>query len=98
VADPLTGDGIGHALKSGRLAAQAIDAAEDGGAASRWQQAYERVIQPEVKLALRLQALLTATGAKNAAARSLTLFPPLRRRIHGAVFNEISYRQALTRL
>jgi flavin-dependent dehydrogenase len=98
VADPLTGDGIGHALKSGRLAAEAIDAAADGGAASRWQQAYERVIQPEVKLALRLQALLTATGAKNAAARSLTLFPPLRRRIHGAVFNEISYRQALTRL
>ena len=26
VADPLTGDGIGHALKSGRLAAEAIDA------------------------------------------------------------------------
>ena len=35
LADPLTGDGIAHALKSGRLAADAIDAAssraDDGG-------------------------------------------------------------------
>jgi flavin-dependent dehydrogenase len=98
VADPLTGDGIGHALKSGRLAAQAIEEAPDGHAGTRWQQAYERDIQPEVNLALRLQKLLTGARAKNAAARGLALCPPLRRRIHGAVFNEISYRKALTRL
>jgi flavin-dependent dehydrogenase len=98
VADPLTGDGIGHAVKSGRLAAEAIDAAADGDAGARWQQAYERDIQPEVNLALRLQRLLTAARAKNAAARGLAVLPPLRRRIHGAVFNAISYRQALTRL
>ena len=98
VADPLTGDGIGHALKSGRLVAEAIDGAADGEAASRWQKAYEADIQPEVNLALRLQRLLTATRAKNAAARGLALCPPLRRRIHGAVFNAFSYREALTRL
>jgi flavin-dependent dehydrogenase len=85
-------------VKSGRLAAEAIDAAADGDAGVRWQQAYERDIQPEVNLALRLQRLLTAARAKNAAARGLAVLPPLRRRIHGAVFNAISYRQALTRL
>ena len=95
VADPLTGDGIGHALKSGRLAAEAIDAADDGAAATRWQQAYNQAIQPEVNLALRLQGLLRATRAKNAAARALAFLPPLRRRVHGAIFNDITYREMI---
>ena len=98
VADPLTGDGIAHALMSGRLAAEAIDGAVNGSAAARWQAAYQRHVQPEVNLALRLQRLLAGATAKNAAVRGLGLMPTLRRRIHGAVFNAISYRQALTRL
>src|SRR5512143_2974425 len=39
LADPLTGDGIGNALASGRLVAAAIDGGHAGDAAERWQDA-----------------------------------------------------------
>ena len=96
LADPLTGDGIAHALKSGRLAAEAIHAAHDAeDALARWQRAYDVAIQPELDRAQRLQRWLTATAAKNIAAVVLAAAPPLRRRIHRAVFNEMPYQGLL---
>jgi flavin-dependent dehydrogenase len=93
LADPLTGDGIAHALKSGRLAAEAIHASHDAeDALARWQRAYDSTIQPELDRARTLQRWLTPTAAKNIAAMFLAAAPPLRRRIHRAVFNETPYR------
>lgn len=96
LADPLTGDGIAHALKSGRLAAEAIDAAADADdARARWQRAYNAAIQPEIDRARTLQRWLTPTAAKNIAAVVLGAAPPLRRRVHQAVFNETTYGELL---
>ena len=96
LADPLTGDGIAHALKSGRLAADAIDGARGADDAQRrWQASYEAGIQGEINRASLLQRWLTPTAAKNIAAVALTAAPPLRRRIHRAVFNETPYRGLL---
>ena len=90
--DPLTGDGIAHALSSGRLAAEAIDVARDSGdAGARWQASYLREIQPEIDRAARLQRWLSGTTAKNAASALMSALPPLRRRVHQAVFNERPY-------
>lgn len=96
LADPLTGDGIAQALESGRLAAEAIDGARGADEARRrWQASYETGIQGEIDRAGRLQRWLTPTAAKNLAAVALTAVPPLRRRIHRAVFNEAPYRGLL---
>jgi flavin-dependent dehydrogenase len=93
LADPLTGDGIAHALESGRLAAEAIDGARDAGEArQRWQTSYDSAIQGELDRASLLQRWLTPTAAKNLASVFLATVPPLRRRVHRAVFNEAPYR------
>jgi hypothetical protein len=61
LADPLTGDGIAHALKSGRLAAEAIDGAQSADdARRRWQASYETEIQSEIDRASVLQRLAHA--------------------------------------
>jgi flavin-dependent dehydrogenase len=93
LADPLTGDGIAHALASGRLAAEAIDGARNANEARhRWQTSYNADIQGEIDRAGTLQRWLSGTTAKNIASLALTVFPPLKRRVHGAVFNEMLYR------
>jgi flavin-dependent dehydrogenase len=93
LADPLTGDGIAHALKSGRLAAEAIDGAQGADEARRrWQTSYDTDIQGEIDRASLLQRWLTPTAAKNIAAVALAAVPALRRRLHRAVFNETTYR------
>jgi flavin-dependent dehydrogenase len=98
LADPLTGDGIGNALRSGALVADAIAQARDAqDAARRWQAAFERALLPDLRVALALRAALRGTGAKNAAARLLAHSPALRERLHGALFGAIDYR-ALMRL
>jgi len=92
LADPLTGDGIANALKSGRLVADAITSAADrAGAAARWQAQHDQAFVPEFTRALRLQRLLAGTAAKNATAAILAFAPPLRRRVHAAVFGEMPY-------
>jgi flavin-dependent dehydrogenase len=92
LADPLTGDGIGNALTSGRLVAEAIDTdADPAAAAAAWQARYDAVFASEFRRALLLQRLLTPTPAKNAGARLLTALPPLRRRVQGAIFGEARY-------
>ncbi len=96
LADPLTGDGIGNALLSGRLVAQAIHGAsnrQDGARA--WQAAHDATLRPELRQALAMrQALMTSTG-KNVAAHLLTAVPFLRRRVHAAFFGEMPYRHLI---
>lgn len=95
LADPLTGDGIGNALCSGRLVAEAIDAAS---AASRpltpaWQLGFDRHFRPEFRRAEWLRSLLTPTLAKEMTARLLKRGPaPLRAAVHRALFGQAPYR------
>ena len=94
LADPLTGDGIGNALASGRRVAEAIDHAPDAAdAARRWQQAFDTAFAPELRRALVLRQLLTTTTAKNVATQFLeTAAPALGTRLHRAIFGETVYR------
>jgi flavin-dependent dehydrogenase len=95
LADPLTGDGIGNALASGRHVAEAVaEAADPASASLSWQRRYEREFAPELRRALVLRQLLIATPAKNLAARLLEGVPALGTRLHRAVFGETGYRGA----
>lgn len=97
LADPLTGDGIGNALASGRLAAEAIHAAPDRVEAARlWQARYDAAFAPEFQRARLLQRALTTTTAKNLTAGLLSRVAKLRARVHGALFGEMPYGE-LTR-
>lgn len=92
LADPLTGDGIGNALASGRLLAEALT---EGGAAA-WPRRFAATLAPELRRAWLLRQMLVGTPAKNLAARVLNAGPAgLRRRLHGAVFGSASYRGLL---
>jgi flavin-dependent dehydrogenase len=94
LADPLTGDGIGNALASGRLVAAAVAGAADAAeAAANWQRTYELTFAPELRRALVLRRLLLSTPAKNLATRVLERgLPRFGTRLHRAVFGESGYR------
>jgi flavin-dependent dehydrogenase len=96
LADPLTGDGIGNALRSGRLVADAIHHAIDADdAARRWQRECMRAFATELRVALLLRAVLAPTLAKNAAATMLAHSGAWRERLHGALFGVKRYRDLL---
>jgi flavin-dependent dehydrogenase len=98
LADPLTGDGIGNALRSGALAAAAILASNNATqAAQRWQALYERDIAPDLRIALALRRALSGTRAKDRAAWLLARSSSLRHRLHGALFGALPYRALLRR-
>lgn len=98
LADPLTGDGIGNALHSGYLVAEAVAASRDAGdALRRWQQAYARHFGAELRRALILRRLLHSTSAKNAAASLLAASVLARARLHATLFGEAPYRPLLPR-
>jgi flavin-dependent dehydrogenase len=96
LTDPLTGEGIGNALRSGFLVALAIDRATDAFTAERaWQALYEREFVPEFRLALALRRLLVPTRGKNAATFLLRHWPALARRFHGALAGARPYADLL---
>ncbi|MBI3400394.1 MAG: NAD(P)/FAD-dependent oxidoreductase [Acidobacteria bacterium] len=98
LADPLTGDGIGNALASGRLVADVIDRHRDrDGAARAWQARHDEFFIPEFRRALVIRRALTGSTGKNAAASALAMAPWLRRRVHAALFGEIGYREIVRR-
>jgi len=96
LADPLTGDGIGNALASGRLVADAIATASDPAeAAQRWQRQYDAELAPELRRAFVLRQLLSSTPAKNLAAWLIERgAPALGTRLHRAIFGATPYRDA----
>jgi flavin-dependent dehydrogenase len=96
LADPLTGDGIANALRSGSLVADAIAGSRDAAdAASRWRRACAQHFGPEHRRALVLRRLLQSTRAKNAAARLLRASAGARGRLHATLFGEAPYRALL---
>jgi flavin-dependent dehydrogenase len=98
LADPLTGDGIGNALSSGRLVADAIGDAQRTGAsraraAVEWQRLFDRKLATDLRAALALRQSLVPTAAKNLANRLLLApMPRVRARLHAAIFGETAYR------
>ncbi len=93
LADPLTGDGIGNALASGRHIAEVIAVSATRSEAARaWQARYDAAFGPELRRALMLRQALISTAGKNAASRVLDAAPFLRRRVHAAFFGETTYR------
>lgn len=96
LADPLTGDGIGNALASGRLVAEAIDAARSGDALAQWQRSCDAMLAPELRRAFILRQLLVGTPMKNLAAFVSERGPAhFRARLHGAVFGATGYRELM---
>jgi geranylgeranyl reductase family protein len=66
-ADPMTGEGIGQALLTGRLAAEAIVASGACGAAPRYEQAARRELQADAAMSrLLIRALRHRKGARAA--------------------------------
>ena len=59
LVDPLSGEGIGNAFRSGRMAASAVGEVLSGAAPdlSGYQQGVERELDPELAVARQLQAL-----------------------------------------
>ena len=96
LADPLTGDGIGNALASGRMVAEAIAGASDSAdAAQRWQFQFQMMLAGELRRAFALRQLLSSTSAKNLATWLLERgAPALGTRLHRAIFGETPYRDA----
>jgi menaquinone-9 beta-reductase len=102
LADPLTGDGIGNALLSGRLLGAAVAAPwramtppHVAGPGDAWQARFEAEMLPELRRAWLLRQALVPEAAKNAAAWLLEhAHGGLRERLHQAVFGMRSYREA----
>lgn len=101
LADPLTGDGIGNALTSGRLLAETLDAhagADRERLAVEWQRKVDAALATDLRAALVLRNALVSTRAKNLAGRILGgALSGVRGRLHGAIFGETSYRNAWSR-
>jgi len=96
LADPLTGDGIGNALRSGALVAEAIAASRDAAeAARRWQEAYARELAPDLRVALLLRRVLQPTFAKDTAAALLVRSARLRESLHAVLFGAVPYRRLM---
>ena len=96
LADPLTGDGIGNALKSGYLVAEAFDHGADAAAAAkRWQRLHDRAFAGEFRWALMFRQALAGTCAKNLTGRLLDRAPALCARVHAAFFGDTTYRAML---
>lgn len=104
LADPLTGDGIGNALLSGRLLAEVVGSGPPRQApgtaapawAQVWQARFEQTLQPELRRAWCLRRMLEPTRAKNLAALTLARGPArLRESLHAALFGVRTYRDAL---
>jgi menaquinone-9 beta-reductase len=98
LADPLTGDGIGTALASGRLVAEAIEGSRNADEASaRWQARHDAELVPDFRVALLLRRALSGPRAKDGAGWLLARWPALGRRVQDAMFGASSY-SSLVRL
>jgi flavin-dependent dehydrogenase len=94
--EPLTGDGIPNALRSGYLLAVAIAGSRVAREAGvRWRHACAQHFGAELRRALVLRRLLQSTPAKNAAARLLASSCRARARLHATLFGEAPYRALL---
>ncbi len=97
LTDPLTGEGIANALRSGALAAEAIHRAAGAAEAERaWQGLYETEFAPDLRAALVVRALLVGTRAKNAALWLMKRRPAFAERFHASLAGAHPWRRLLS--
>lgn len=75
--DPLVGDGVGLALRGGRLAAQATEAALSGGRGASYSRRRRRLLRPKQGQAALALALSRRPALGSAAVALLGRFPAL---------------------
>jgi flavin-dependent dehydrogenase len=97
LTDPLTGEGIGNAVRSGLLAASAIEGARSAAEAeAAWQRLYEAELARDLRAALVVRALLLTTRGKNAAMWVLNRRPGLAARFHESLSGARPWRELLS--
>jgi flavin-dependent dehydrogenase len=100
LTDPLTGEGIANAVRSGFSVATAIDAAESAGepsrAAAAWQEAFRREYAPDLRAARLVRALLVRTFAKNGAMWLMKRRPAFAERFHASLAGSFPWAELLS--
>jgi geranylgeranyl reductase family protein len=92
LTDPLTGEGIANAIRSGFLAAEAIHATADPVQAQReWQRLYQQAFARDLRAGRLVRALLVGTGAKNAAMWLMKRRPAFAERFHASLAGAFPY-------
>ncbi|HYT37982.1 MAG TPA: geranylgeranyl reductase family protein, partial [Acidimicrobiia bacterium] len=96
--DPMTGEGIGQALLTGVLAAEAIaTAGSDPGAVARhYRAAVEHHLAPDVRFAATLGTVLRSRAGARAAVRAAGLSPWTRRQFVRWLFEDYPRALVLT--
>jgi flavin-dependent dehydrogenase len=89
LTDPLTGEGIANAIRSGFLVAEAIDFAAAAGEPSRaeeaWRHRYRESFARDLQAARIVRALLVGTRAKNGAMWLMQRRPAFAERFHASL-------------
>ena len=86
LTDPLTGEGIANAIRSGFLVAEAIDSARSPvDAEERWRRQYADHFTRDLRAARLVRTLLEGTAAKNAAMWLLKRRPRFAERFHACL-------------
>ncbi len=96
LVDPMTGEGIGHAIASGRMAAEAALAALSGGRPEAALPHYARALAPlqsELAYARRLQALVFGRLTHRAMLRIIASRPSMQRRAVRLLAGELDYHE-----
>jgi len=94
LVDPMTGEGIGHALLSGRLAAEAAAAALAAGAPETATRRYCAALAPlhaELRMARTLQRLLFGRPTHAMMLRIVAARPSMQRRMLALLAGEIDH-------
>jgi geranylgeranyl reductase family protein len=95
--DPMTGEGIGQALLTGILAAEAVAAGPDPAAvARRYRSSVEHHLAPDVRFASALGRILTSTAGARGAVRIAGLTPWTRRNFARWLFEDYPRALVLT--
>ncbi|MGY6410230.1 MAG: geranylgeranyl reductase family protein [Alkalilacustris sp.] len=96
LVDPMTGEGIGHAIASGRMAAEAAMAALAEGRPEAALPHYARALGPlqgELAYARRLQALVFGRLTHGAMLRIIASRPSMQRRAVRLLAGELDYHE-----
>lgn len=101
LVDPITGEGIGHALQSGQLAAQAAVAALGAGQPGSALRRYRRALRPlhrSLAMARLIRPVIFTPALAPAFARAFARSTTLRRQFLELMAGEAEYGEILWRL
>jgi len=98
LTDPLTGEGIANAIRSGFEVARAIESAagEPGRAEEAWRRRYREVFARDLLAARVVRALLVGTRAKNGAMWLMKRRPGFARRFHASLAGAFPWADLLS--